>query len=169
MRLNVSRQEMPASTRILVQELATNAQFPRLPLASIETVTHMPEAYTAALWIASTFSAIPYLGADPSRERSACSRIVGSGEMAELIRAFDWTKTSVGPGQTWSDTLITTVNLLLASRHPMFPWWGSGLIQFYNDGYRPSIREDKHPSAIGQRIECWPEIWPIVGPQIREI
>ena len=41
MRLNVSRQEIPASTRILVRELATMAQLPRLPLASIETLTPM--------------------------------------------------------------------------------------------------------------------------------
>ena len=31
----------------------------------------------------------------------------------------------------------------------MFLWWGPELIQFYNDGYRPSIREDKHPGALG--------------------
>jgi PAS domain S-box-containing protein len=44
---------------------------------------------------------------------------------------------------------------------------GPELIQFYNDGYRPSLRDDKHPSAVGQRgKECWPEIWPIIGPQI---
>jgi len=87
--------------------------------------------------------------------------------MAELTRAFDWSKTPVGPVEGWSDTLVTTVNLLLASRHPMFLWWGPDLIQFYNDGYRPSIRADKHPSALGQRgTECWPEIWPIIGPQI---
>jgi len=48
--LQVSRQEMPASTRILVRALATNAQFPRLPLASIETVTPMLAAYATALW-----------------------------------------------------------------------------------------------------------------------
>src|SRR5579872_7352013 len=95
------------------------------------------------------------------------SRIAGKGEMADLIRGFDWSKTPVGPVELWSDTLVTTVNLLLASRHPMFLWWGPELIQFYNDGYRPSIRADKHPIAVGQRgIECWPEIWPIIGPQI---
>ena len=87
--------------------------------------------------------------------------------MADLTRAFDWSKTPLGPVEAWSDTLVTTVNLLLASRHPMFLWWGPDLIQFYNDGYRPSIRADKHPSALGQRgAECWPEIWPIIGPQI---
>jgi len=90
--------------------------------------------------------------------------------MAELVRKFDWSTTPVGPVRTWSDTLVTTVNLMLASRHPMFLWWGPDLIQFYNDGYRPSIRADKHPSALGQRgVECWPEIWPIIGPQIEAV
>jgi len=98
------------------------------------------------------------------------SRVVGSGEMAELIRRFDWGQTVLGPIESWSDTLITTVNLILASRQPMFLWWGPDLIQFYNDGYRPSIRGDKHPTAVGQRgNECWPEIWPIIGPQIRAV
>ena len=90
--------------------------------------------------------------------------------MATLIRQFDWSNTSLGPVALWPDTLVTTVNLLLASRHPMFLWWGPELIQFYNDGYRPSIRADKHPSAVGQRgPECWPEIWSIIGPQIASV
>jgi hypothetical protein len=33
-----------------VRALATNAQFPRLPLASIETVTPMLAAYAPTLW-----------------------------------------------------------------------------------------------------------------------
>jgi PAS domain S-box-containing protein len=104
------------------------------------------------------------------KKKVSTSRIVGEGELADLIRQFDWRKTPLGPVEAWSDTLVTTVNLLLASRHPMFLWWGPDLIQFYNDGYRPSIRADKHPAAVGQRgIECWPEIWPIIGPQIAAV
>ena len=87
--------------------------------------------------------------------------------MADLTRAHDWSQTPVGPVEQWPEALIVTVNTLLSSRHPMFLWWGEELVQFYNDAYRPSIREDKHPSALGQRgRECWPEIWPIIGPQI---
>ncbi len=90
--------------------------------------------------------------------------------MAQLTRAFDWSKTPVGPIEEWPDLLLTTVNTILSSRHPMFLWWGDELIQFYNDGYRPSIREDKHPHALGQRgPECWPEIWPIIGPEIEAV
>ncbi len=95
------------------------------------------------------------------------ARIFGAGEMADLIRAFDWSSTPVGPIDQWPETLLITVNTMLATRHPMFLWWGPELIQFYNDGYRPSLRSDKHPRAVGQRgRECWPEIWHIIGPQV---
>src|ERR1700733_12300937 len=97
-------------------------------------------------------------------------QIYGTGEMADLTRAYDWSITPVGPVEQWPEALITTVNTILGSRHPMFLWWGEEHIQFYNDAYRPSIREDKHPSALGQRgEECWTEIWPIIGPQIEAV
>jgi signal transduction histidine kinase len=90
--------------------------------------------------------------------------------MADLTRAYDWSHTPVGPIDEWPEALLITVNTLLCSRHPMFLWWGKELVQFYNDAYRPSIREDKHPSALGQRgRECWPEVWPIIGPQIEAV
>jgi hypothetical protein len=50
MRFTVSRQEMPASTRIFVPELETIVLFPRLPLASTDTETAMPEGYSLRLW-----------------------------------------------------------------------------------------------------------------------
>lgn len=105
-----------------------------------------------------------YSGASSGAGRN---KILGSGEMADLTRAFDWSRTPVGPVEEWPEALLITVNMLLASRHPMFLWWGDELIQFYNDAYRPSIREDKHPSGLGQAgRDCWPEIWHIIGPQI---
>ncbi len=87
-------------------------------------------------------------------------RIYGTGEMADLVRAFDWSATSLGPIESWTDPLLTCVNLLLSSRHPMFLWWGPDHIQFYNDAYRPSFGKGKHPSALGQQARtCWAEIW----------
>ena len=50
MRFTVSRQEIPASTRILVREVETIVLFPRLPLASTETVTPILEEYSRPLW-----------------------------------------------------------------------------------------------------------------------
>ena len=94
----------------------------------------------------------------------------GSGEMAALTRAMDWSATPLGPVEAWSTSLRTTVSTLLASRHAMFLWWGPELIQFYNDGYRPSLGPDRHPSALGARgRECWAEIWPIIGPEVEAI
>jgi len=106
----------------------------------------------------------------PEPSSARLGKIFGTGEMADLTRAYDWSHTPVGPVDQWPEALLITVNTLLCSRHPMFLWWGEELVQFYNDAYRPSIREDKHPSALGQRgRECWPEIWPIIGPQIEAV
>jgi signal transduction histidine kinase len=89
------------------------------------------------------------------------------GIAGETARAVDWSKTPLGPVHTWPRSLQTMVGTVLRSRHPMFLWWGPSLIQFYNDGYLPSFGNGKHPAAMGQRgQECWPEIWPVIGPQI---
>jgi signal transduction histidine kinase/CheY-like chemotaxis protein len=94
----------------------------------------------------------------------------GGGQMGELMRAYDWSATPLGPVATWPATLRTVVSLLLSTRHPMFLWWGPELIQFYNDGYRQSLGPDRHPSALGQRgRECWSEIWPIIGGEVESI
>jgi PAS domain S-box-containing protein len=94
-------------------------------------------------------------------------RVVGRGEMAELTRQYHWENSSLGPISNWPQALLTTVNMMLSCPQPMFLWWGPKLIQFYNDGYRLSIRGDKHPKALGQAgRECWQEIWDVIGPQI---
>ncbi|WP_254061639.1 hypothetical protein [Granulicella sp. L60] len=90
--------------------------------------------------------------------------------MAERTRNFDWSRSSLGPMEEWPESLLITVNTLLESPHPMFLWWGKNLVQFYNDAYRPSLGDDKHPVALGQNgRECWPEIWPVIGPQIEQV
>lgn len=95
----------------------------------------------------------------------------GGGEMGQLTRQFNWENTTLGTPDTWSQSLLTTISIILNSRFPMFLWWGPDLIQFYNDAYRPSLGYDgKHPIALGQRgEECWPEIWTVVKPLIDNI
>lgn len=91
--------------------------------------------------------------------------------MGELTRNFDWSQTEIGSPDHWPEPLRVTLGIMLSSRFPMFLWWGENLIQFYNDGYRPSLgNEGKHPKALGQRgKECWPEIWEIIYPLIRQV
>ena len=95
----------------------------------------------------------------------------GDGEMAALCRAFDWSTTPLGPVAGWSQSLRTTVGIVLGSRNPMFIWWGPELIQLYNDAYRPSFgAEGRHPRALGMRGEqCWTDIWSTIGPQIADV
>ncbi|WP_342332417.1 ATP-binding protein [Pedobacter sp. FW305-3-2-15-E-R2A2] len=95
----------------------------------------------------------------------------GGGEMGALTRSYDWSKTVLGPPEHWSQSLLTTIGIMLKSRFPMFLWWGTELIQFYNDAYRPSLgNEGKHPKALGQPgEECWPEIWPVIKPLIDQV
>ena len=89
------------------------------------------------------------------------------GEMGALMRARDWSATPLGAPAQWPEILKTALRLILTSNHPMFIWWGTDLIQFYNDGYRKTMGPERHPAALGQGGRaCWAEIWDVVGPQI---
>ncbi|HKH91178.1 MAG TPA: PAS domain-containing protein [Gemmatimonadaceae bacterium] len=111
-------------------------------------------------------------GATPTRHEVATDPLFdGPGEMRALCRAFEWSTTPLGASRAWPQSLRTTVSILLASRNPMFLWWGPELIQIYNDAYRPSFGvEGRHPRALGMRgRECWTDIWDTIGPQIEQV
>ncbi len=96
--------------------------------------------------------------------------LAGGGEMGALMRAYDWSSGPLGKPETWPQSLRTAVRILLNTNHPMFIWWGPGLIQFYNDAYRQTMGPERHPGALGQGgRECWAEIWDIIGPQIEQV
>jgi signal transduction histidine kinase len=87
----------------------------------------------------------------------------GGGEMGKLIRSMDWTKTALGPIDSWPQSLRTTVSLCLASNFPIALVWGPKHVQIYNDGYWP-ICGEKHPGSMGQDFtECWAAPWPVIG------
>lgn len=92
--------------------------------------------------------------------------LTGGGEMGNLIRSMDWSKTPLGPLSSWSSNLKMMVRFLLANRFPLLLWWGPEFIQIYNDPYRP-VLGTKHPHSMGQPgSECWAEIWHIIGPLV---
>ncbi len=107
----------------------------------------------------------------PKQTSATYPFLSAGGEMGELTRSRDWSKTSVGDPSTWPQSLRTTLSIILNSKFPMFLWWGPELIQFYNDAYRPSLgNSGKHPLALGQRGEdCWKEIWPVINPLIQQV
>jgi two-component sensor histidine kinase len=90
---------------------------------------------------------------------SATDFLAGGGEMGAAMRAFNWASTPLGPADCWPQTLKTCLRILLASRQPMWVWWGPQLINFYNDAYLPIIGA-KHPDALGRPArQVWTEIW----------
>jgi len=96
--------------------------------------------------------------------------LAGGGEMGALMRAYDWQNSPLGPPEGWPSTLKTVLRVLLSSNHPMFIWWGDELIQFYNDGYRQTMGQERHPAALGQPGRpCWEEAWDLIGPDIERV
>lgn len=90
--------------------------------------------------------------------------LMGPGEACALARAVDWSRTSIGPVDGWSQALRSTASLVLHNHSPMLLWWGEEFVQIYNDAYRPVLGE-KHPRAMGQRFrDCWSEVFHILGP-----
>jgi signal transduction histidine kinase/CheY-like chemotaxis protein len=94
--------------------------------------------------------------------------LAGSGELARLIRAFDWTNAPIGPPSTWPQSLKTAVGIMLTSRQPIWIGWGPDLTYLYNDAYK-SIIGGKHPQALGKPASSvWREIWHDIGPMLSQ-
>ncbi|WP_263380383.1 PAS domain-containing protein [Granulicella paludicola] len=89
--------------------------------------------------------------------------------MTKLIRELDWSTTPLGHAETWTDTLFSAINMILAAPVPMQIFWGPEHVVIYNDALMP-IMSHKHPTALGQPARiCWAEAWPIVGSQMHKV
>ncbi|CRM67012.1 response regulator [Pseudomonas fluorescens] len=81
-----------------------------------------------------------------------------AGEMAQRIRAFDWSGTDLGPIDRWSTSLACTVQMMLASPVPMVMLWGRAGYMIYNDSYSV-FAGGRHPYLLGTPVELgWPEV-----------
>jgi hypothetical protein len=82
----------------------------------------------------------------------------GGGETGALIRAFDWSKTSLGPKSEWPQSLKTAVDILLQSPVPIVMLWGEDGIMIYNDAYSV-FAGGRHPWLLGSKVlEGWAEV-----------
>ncbi len=94
---------------------------------------------------------------------------LGGGEMGALIRALDWSKTSLGPISTWPAHLKVTISLILPAQAQIVLFWGPDFLALYNDAYAPTIG-DKHPKALGRPArENWAELWDDLEPLLRRV
>jgi PAS domain S-box-containing protein len=89
--------------------------------------------------------------------------ITGHSEMAARIRAYNWSRTPMGPIEDWSETLLATVNLMLHSPFPTVLAWGPEMVFLYNDAAIPTLAT-KHPTALGSLYhDVFPEAWDLVS------
>lgn len=85
-----------------------------------------------------------------------------SGECtaAEAIRGFDWHATDVGPHAAWSQSLRSSVELLLQADEPMALVWGPRQTVFLNDAW---VGEVGSADALGREAPSltgfpWPDL-----------
>ena len=86
--------------------------------------------------------------------------LANGGEMGELIRSKDWSKTPIGNPDNWPQSLRTMVSVMLNNPFGMYIAWGNDYTQLYNDAFRPVLGCIKHPHALGSSSkETFSEIW----------
>jgi len=92
--------------------------------------------------------------------------LTGGGDMAAMIRTYDWSSSSLGPIEHWPQSLRSIVSLMLASEFAMCLAWGPELGFLYNDHYA-RIMHDKHPQALGRRFaDVWADVWDDISPLV---
>ncbi|WP_017731026.1 sensor histidine kinase [Nafulsella turpanensis] len=105
----------------------------------------------------------------PSTASRPFSLFGGEGEMAALMRAYDWESHPMGKPEQWPESLKIAIRLILNSNFPMFIWWSKDLYMFHNDAYLPALGE-KHPRALGASArKMWREIWGDIGQVVEEV
>jgi signal transduction histidine kinase/DNA-binding response OmpR family regulator len=89
--------------------------------------------------------------------------------MGARMRALDWSKTPLGPVETWPNSLRVVIRIMLTSRYAMWMGWGPDLTFFCNDAYRPTLGL-KHQWALGASARrVWAEIWSDIGPRAETV
>ena len=93
-----------------------------------------------------------------SQSASPHAFLTGGGKIAGVISEFDWSKTPLGPIETWPASLKTTVGLILRSPLAIVTLWGEQGTMIYNDAYS-KFAAARHPRLLGSAVrEGWPEV-----------
>ena len=103
-----------------------------------------------------------------SRTNSISAMIAAQGPLGVLTAALD-ARSPLGPVESWSPSLISTVRLMLSARAEIVLFWGPDFCALYNEAYAPTIG-DKHPHVLGRPArEGWAELWDDLGPLLQSV
>lgn len=93
----------------------------------------------------------------------------GGAKMGQRVRAYDWTRTPLGPPSSWPLQMATLVGALLEAGQPMFLAWGPERTLLYNDAYAPLLG-DKHSDALGRPfLDVWSEAANDLSPLFEQV
>lgn len=91
----------------------------------------------------------------------------GGGEMAAVIREYDWSSNPLGPIADWPVALKTAVGMMVNSHFPKCIVWGADLVTIHNDAFRPILGHK--PPALGRRFSAvWEEVWDEISPMVKQ-
>jgi hypothetical protein len=82
-----------------------------------------------------------------------------------FFRTTDWSRTSLGPLNSWSPTLRLFASYVLSDSRGACLWWGdiSNLTAIYNEAYAP-LAAGVHPKLMGSVFqEGYPDLWPSIS------
>jgi PAS domain S-box-containing protein len=170
----IIRQDVPDSKVIIISQ--NEASVGRRQAKEVDAAAYIAKG-DLSIDLISTLTRFLGPGTEGPSDASADVPVVpsphwleGGGQLGTLIRELDWSRTPLGLLQKWPQSLKTSVNLILNSRHPMWIGWGREGTFLYNDAYIPVLSLAKHPAALGKPTsEVWPEIWDIISPLIDNV
>jgi PAS domain S-box-containing protein len=94
--------------------------------------------------------------------------IAAQGPLGELTARID-DQSPLGPVESWTPALVSTVRLILSAKAEIVLFWGPDLCAIYNEAYAPTIG-DKHPVALGRPArENWAELWHDLEPLLLSV
>ncbi|RVX71736.1 hypothetical protein B0A52_03920 [Exophiala mesophila] len=83
-----------------------------------------------------------------------------------LLNCVDWSRTELGPMETWPVSLRTAVGLVMADTNAAVVYWGPSLCACFNKrGFEDVGSRIRDPSQM-QGVpftECWKDVWPDVS------
>ncbi len=94
----------------------------------------------------------------PHSEDSGASFLAHDGELGPCIAAFDWSRTTLGPIESWPSSLATAAGIVVHCAVPMVLLWGQDGVMIYNDAFA-TFAGERHPELLGAAVrEAWPEV-----------
>ncbi|HOY76495.1 MAG TPA: PAS domain-containing protein [Hyphomonadaceae bacterium] len=78
----------------------------------------------------------------------------GGGETGAILRAIDWSSSTLGRPETWPPALASTVRAILDATTPAYMAWGPDQVAFYNDAHITAMGS-RHPQALGRPTIGW--------------